>query len=84
MCNSRWSASFYFIFPEEIVPYVAVDSVCPLEEVSSGSSYFYCVAILNWNSVFLGMEGSVCVTVYQWLDSSFWNKVPRNVGVQFF
>ena len=34
-------------FKEEIVPYVAVDSVCPWEEVSSGSSY---VTILNWNS----------------------------------
>lgn len=31
---------------EEIVPYVAVDLRCPLEEVSSGSSY---IAILNLN-----------------------------------
>lgn len=87
MC-SHCSASFYFFSPEEIVPYVAVDLVCPLEEVSWESFYFSCVAILNWNSVFLGMEGSVCVTKYQlmdiWLDSNFWNKVPRNVGVQFF
>ena len=33
-------------FSEEIVPCVATDSVCPREEVSSGTSS---VAILDWN-----------------------------------
>ena len=33
-------------FKEEIIPYVAVDSVCPWEEVSSVSSYI--ITILNW------------------------------------
>lgn len=37
----------FTFFPEEIVPYVAVDLVCPLEKVNSGFSYFSCVAILN-------------------------------------
>ena len=36
----------YGVFPEETVPYTAVNFVCPWEEVSSGFSY---VAILNCN-----------------------------------
>lgn len=36
-----------FVFPsEEIVPYVAVNLVCPWEEVGSESSY---IRILDWN-----------------------------------
>lgn len=35
-------------YSEELVPYVAVNSVCPGEEVSSGSAY---VALWNWNPV---------------------------------
>lgn len=37
---------FCFCFPEGVVPYVAVDSMCPWEEVRSGPSY---TAILNWS-----------------------------------
>lgn len=37
-------------FSKEIVPRVAVDSLCPQKEVSSGSSY---VAILNWDYLVL-------------------------------
>lgn len=43
-------SGFFFFFPEEIVPHVALDSVCAWKEVSSGSSY---VAILNWNYLIL-------------------------------
>ena len=48
MCRSS-SPSFRFCcccccFPEEIVPYLAVDLVCLLEKISSGTSY---IMILN-------------------------------------
>ena len=36
----------FSIFSEEIILNVAVDPVCPWEEVSSGFSY---LTILNWN-----------------------------------
>ena len=35
---------------EIILPYLTIDSLCPWEEVSSGTSY---VAIWNWNQQFL-------------------------------
>lgn len=46
-----WCAGFAQLvfrgfFQRKFAPYVAVDSVCPWEEVSSGSSY---VTILKWN-----------------------------------
>lgn len=37
---------FVFIFPEEVVPSVPIDSMCPCKEVRSESSY---IAILNWS-----------------------------------
>lgn len=37
-------------FPAEVVPYLAIDSLCPQKAVSPGLSY---VAIFNWNSLHL-------------------------------
>lgn len=44
------NAVFSDFFPEEVVPYLATDSLCPQKAVSPGLS---CVAIFNWNSLHL-------------------------------
>lgn len=44
------NAVFSDFFPEEVVPYLATDSLCPQKVVSPGLS---CVAIFNWNSLHL-------------------------------
>lgn len=57
--------------PEEIFPYVDVDSVCLWEEVSSGSSY---VVILNQNSNFCCLMHSVwysCNSRQNWVRQTF-------------
>lgn len=46
MCRSGSASCFVLFIPEEIDPYVAVDTMYPCEKMSSSPSY---VAILNWN-----------------------------------
>ena len=62
------STSFRGFVSEEVVSYIAVDSLCPWEEVSSGSSY---VAVLNWNlgCVYYLDLGNSC-TMYMHIKSS--------------
>lgn len=64
-------------FSEEIVPYIAINSVCLWQEVSLGSSY---VAILNRNLVFLTvaiLTGIRCYLIAFWFTFPWWLMILR-------